>query len=180
MDLHPLYDGRDYASFGCLFGVRNDPGWGPVAADRGLPADASSALREEFDGIKGADAAVHSPTWVSWAELESLDPDIGPRGARGLLVVGDTARPTLEERHWVQDSWPDAVVERLGVPPLGVSPAAAPFGSWREGTAFLTWRRFTRRDALGPGTGWEHVFAVMQALAGRFGSHGVRLVVYFD
>lgn len=35
-------------------------------------------------------------------------------------------------------------------------------------------------DALGPGSEWEHVFAVLRALAGRFGGDGVRLVVYFD
>ncbi|EMF02184.1 hypothetical protein H340_01749, partial [Streptomyces mobaraensis NBRC 13819 = DSM 40847] len=60
------------------------------------------------------------------------------------------------------------------------APAATPFGEWRAGPTRVSYRRFTRRDALGPGTGWEHVFAVMRALAGRFGDEHVRLVVYFD
>ncbi|MFJ8994251.1 hypothetical protein ACIRQH_28105 [Streptomyces sp. NPDC102279] len=33
---------------------------------------------------------------------------------------------------------------------------------------------------LGHETHWPHVFAVMKALAGRFGGDGVRLVVAFD
>ena len=36
------------------------------------------------------------------------------------------------------------------------------------------------RSALGPGTGWEHVFAVMAALAGRYGDDSVRIVAWFD
>lgn len=34
--------------------------------------------------------------------------------------------------------------------------------------------------AVGPETHWPHVFAVMKALADRFGDDGVRLVVAFD
>ncbi|TQF01217.1 hypothetical protein E6W39_01890 [Kitasatospora acidiphila] len=112
MDLSPLYDDRDYSAFAVLFGVRNSAGYSPVAAGRGLPADVSAELREEFERVQGIDSAVHGATWVSCAELDRAD--------------------------------------------------------------------LTGIDALGPGSGWEHVFAVLRALAGRFGGDGVRLVVYFD
>ncbi|GHG54173.1 hypothetical protein [Streptomyces griseocarneus] len=120
MDLYPLYSDQNYAAFACLFGVRNSAGWDPLAAGRGLPADVSPEMKEEFDKARGIDPAVHSPTWVTWAELDRLDMDAAPAGGRDV------------------------------------------------------------RDAVGPGTGWEHVFAVMRALAGRFGGDGVRLVAYFD
>jgi hypothetical protein len=45
MDLWRLYDETDYAAFGCLFGVRNEAGFQPLAPDRGLPADLSSGIR---------------------------------------------------------------------------------------------------------------------------------------
>jgi hypothetical protein len=38
----------------------------------------------------------------------------------------------------------------------------------------------TAGTVLGPETHWPHVFAVMKALADRFGDDGVRLVVAFD
>jgi hypothetical protein len=38
----------------------------------------------------------------------------------------------------------------------------------------------TAGAVLGDGTHWPHVFAVMKALADRFGAEGVRLVVAFD
>ncbi|MGV9568604.1 hypothetical protein ACWDRX_02820 [Streptomyces nigra] len=38
----------------------------------------------------------------------------------------------------------------------------------------------TAGTVLGPDSDWPHVFAVMRALAGRFGDDGVRLVVAFD
>ncbi|WP_141714930.1 hypothetical protein [Micromonospora rhizosphaerae] len=65
MELCPLYADSDYLAFGCLFGVRNWIGWEPVAADRGLPAGVSTAVRADYDDIARADSAVHGSTWVS-------------------------------------------------------------------------------------------------------------------
>ena len=123
MDLYPLYANFDYLPLGCLFGVRNWAGWEPIAAQRGLPADVSESIRAEFEAGARSDEAIGQETWVSWAELKTLDMTEGVR---------------------------------------------------------LESRTLTRLDALGPGTGWEHVFAVMQALAGRFGDDGVRIVAWFD
>lgn len=123
VDLWPLYPNNEYASFGCLFGVRNWPGWQPVAAGRGLPDDVSTAVRTEYEKCARLDDAIHGSTWVSWPELRDLDVTVTP---------------------------------------------PAPH------------QEMTRLDVLGPGTGWEHVFAVMRTLAQRFGEDGVRLVVWFD
>ncbi|MFE3032092.1 hypothetical protein ACFXKY_10605 [Streptomyces canus] len=112
MDLWPLYDERDYAAFGLLFGVRNHAGFQPLAAGRGLPPDLSSALHSEL-GSWVSPGDMDGASWVCWAELASpYDP-------------------------------------------------------------------LTINSVLGPTTHWPHVFAVMRALAGRFGDDGVRLVAAF-
>lgn len=63
---------RDYDAFGCLFGVQNFVGLRPVAADRGLPADASQLVCAEHREM-GAEA--QWATWVSWAEIVAIDWD---------------------------------------------------------------------------------------------------------
>ncbi|RPE41168.1 hypothetical protein EDD90_4248 [Streptomyces sp. Ag109_O5-1] len=77
MDLWPLYDETDYTAFGLLFGVRNYAGFRPLAPGRGLPADLSSNMRSELcswidQGEMG------SASWVSWAEIASIDPATAP------------------------------------------------------------------------------------------------------
>lgn len=180
MDLYPLYDGCDYAAFALLFGVRNHQGWEPLAGRRGLPVDVSAATRADFEEARRTDAAVHSPTWVSWAELARADLAASPTGLRGVVLLRDRAGYT-ESRFWIGEQWgSEELLRRMGPRVGGRSPAELPFGEWSVGTTRVTYRPFALGDAIGPGTGWEHVFAVMAALAGRFGDDGVRLVVYFD
>ncbi|WP_143065890.1 hypothetical protein [Streptomyces sp. CC53] len=180
VDLYPLHAGRDYAAFACLFGVRNDAGWEPLAPARGLPPDVSAEGAQTFAGLRHMDPAVHGATWLTWAERARADMDAAPAGSRGVLLLTDGRAPATVERHWVREVWPRSVVHRLGAFPVLTSPAETPYGAWTVGSTTLTFRRFTRRDAVGPGTEWEHVWAVMRALAGRFGGDGVRLVVFFD
>ncbi|GGQ04956.1 hypothetical protein [Streptosporangium pseudovulgare] len=181
MPLYPLYDGDDHVAFGCLFGVRNWLGWTPVAAGRGLPADVSAHVRTDYEGSVGVDVAMHGCTWVAWSELRDLDMSARP-AARGMLQVrsGPGSSTHRIHRYRIDDRWPSEMVEQYGMPPLGGSPVEAPAGRWEAAGATLEYGPVTRLHALGPGTGWEHVFEVMRALAGRFGDDGVRLVVWFD
>ncbi|MFJ5234210.1 hypothetical protein ACIQBJ_30440 [Kitasatospora sp. NPDC088391] len=184
MDLSPLFDGRhNYEALALLFGVRNYQQWEPLAGQRGLPVDVSAAVRADFEEAERMDAAVHSPTWVSWAELAQVDLTASPVGLRGVVVLRDPAGPYphLERWFWIGEQWgSEELLQRMGPRVDGRSPAELPFGEWSVGTAEVSYRPFVLGDAIGPGTGWEHVFAVMAALAGRFGGAGVRLVVYFD
>jgi hypothetical protein len=178
MDLWPLYPNNDYAAFGCLFGVRNWPGWEPVAANRGLPGDVSEAVRTEYEDSARLDEAVHGSTWVSWPELRDLDMTVTPQ-ARGVLGLGPRPHgPWWQYR--IDDQWPDKVVTTYGLPPGGQSPIDAPYGTWQQGATTFEYKKMSRLDVLGPGTGWEHVFAVMRILAQRFGEEGVRLITWFD
>ncbi|GAA0522919.1 hypothetical protein Ade02nite_82510 [Paractinoplanes deccanensis] len=179
MDLYPLYPGGgDYSSLGCLFGIRNWTGWEPAADRRGLPADVSEAVRAEYEHDARIDRAVGRSTWISWPELRDLDMTATP-SARGVLEVNEDG-PSVCHYYRIGDEWPADVLAEYGSPPVGESPVGAPYGSWQHGSATLTYKKVTRNDVLGPGTGWEHVFAVMRALAHRFGQEGVRLVGWFD
>lgn len=174
MDLFPLLTDQDYAAFGCLFGVRNYQGWTPLAEGRGMPDDASKELREKVAQFEPGD--VNGLTWVSWAELRDLDMSVQPPGSRGRIRLHEGA---LERRWWVGADWPAEIVERFGRLPWGDVPGSA-YGRHEVSGAVLSYDPGSRGEVIGPGSGWEHVFAVMGALAGRFGDAGVRLVVYFD
>ncbi|MBD0837744.1 hypothetical protein [Streptomyces sp. TRM68416] len=64
-----LYNGRSYEAFGCLFGVRGRT-FEPLAPERGFPPDASRAAARAWEEEK---ADSHSPSWITWAELEAAD-----------------------------------------------------------------------------------------------------------
>ncbi|KUN24929.1 hypothetical protein AQJ23_19755 [Streptomyces antibioticus] len=74
IDLDLLNTGNAYDALACLFGVRNSFGFRPLAEARGLPEDASEGLRERFAGWGGPDSA-WGTTWITWAELQTVDWD---------------------------------------------------------------------------------------------------------
>ncbi|MET7482575.1 hypothetical protein [Streptomyces sp. NPDC005538] len=90
-------------------------------------------------------------TWVSWAELAAMDPTAPAQFTGGLT--------------WRTKSLPST-------PCQGVE--------WTIDDLMCAYEPLTAGTVLGPETHWPHVFAVMKALAGRFGDDGVRLVVAFD
>lgn len=61
-------DNRNYGLFGFLADVRNYSGVKPIAADRGVPDDASP-IAKEFLG----DADIHSCSWILVDEFLSVD-----------------------------------------------------------------------------------------------------------
>jgi hypothetical protein len=70
LDLSWLYDNRDYDAFGCFFGIKNYAQFRPIAAERGLPSDASQLVKQyasaESNGVFGH-------TWMSWQEIKQID-----------------------------------------------------------------------------------------------------------
>ncbi|MER6570958.1 hypothetical protein ABT288_33460 [Streptomyces sp. NPDC001093] len=178
MDLWPLYDETDYAAFGCLFGVRNYAGFPPLAPDRGLPADLSSGMRSQLEPWVSS-GHLHGASWVSWAELASLDPGASPDHFIGRLTWRTTSLPSTLRQQLVSDPWPPEALSAAGTPPADVRSATRRV-EWSTGEVMCAYEPLTVGAVLGPGTHWPHVFAVMKALAGRFGDDGVRLVVAFD
>ncbi|MFE7469067.1 hypothetical protein ACFU6R_33835 [Streptomyces sp. NPDC057499] len=94
IDLPLLNSGNAYNALACLFGVRNDLGFRPLAEGRGLPADASAALRAGYEAY-GSPCDVHGTTWITWAELAVADwSETDGSGARSRdSVAGDAT-------HW--------------------------------------------------------------------------------
>ncbi|MEV6276956.1 hypothetical protein [Nocardia sp. NPDC051832] len=179
MDFDLIEGGRHYDAFGLLFGVRNYAGFRPVAANRGMPEDASEPARAEFEGW-GVDA--HSATWIGWDEIAQLDwsepadePDSrihefkrGPGGewepvgkaawsARFAEVLGKSDRPALD----YGESWPEGT-------------------EWIDGDTMFRVVRLTRREVIPEGGSWQPTWDVMAALAAVHGAANVRLVVWFD
>ena len=60
---------RNTDAFGCLFGVRNPNHFVPVAANRGVPHDASRIGQHANENPEW----FHSHTWVTWRELRQVN-----------------------------------------------------------------------------------------------------------
>ncbi|MET8542263.1 hypothetical protein ABZW03_16620 [Kitasatospora sp. NPDC004799] len=178
MDLWPLYDRSDYEAFACLFGVRNHAGFRPPADGRGLPPDLSDALRSDLGPLVDA-GDLHSATWADWAEIAALDPHATPARYTGRLSWSTTSPPVTRERRLVPEQWPADVLAAVGPPPAGLDRTTG-VSHWTHADVQCRYEPLTAACLLGPGTHWPHVFAVMKALADRFGDHGVRLVVAFN
>ncbi|MFE0406721.1 hypothetical protein ACFW19_33115 [Streptomyces nigra] len=178
MDLWPLYDETDYTSFGLLFGVRNYAGFAPVAPGRGLPVDLSSTMHSSLASWV-ARGDMDGASWVSWRELASIDPATRPDHFVGRVTWQETSRSWMQHRQLVSDEWPSDVLAVVGTPPVEAGSGSQRV-EWTNGDVVCAYEPLTAGTVLGPDSDWPHVFAVMKALAGRFGDDGVRLVVAFD
>ncbi|MHB9858399.1 hypothetical protein [Streptomyces sp. YIM S03343] len=178
MDLWPLYDETDYTAFGLLFGVRNYVGFPPLAPGRGLPDDLSSGMRSQL-GSWVERGEMDGASWVSWGELASLDPATGPEHFVGRVTWYQKSLPSTLHRQAVSHRWSSDFLSVVGEPPLDFRNASERV-EWTTGDLVCVYEPLTAGAVLGAETHWQHVFAVMKALAGRFGDDGVRLVVAFD
>jgi hypothetical protein len=178
MDLWPLYDETDYAAFGCLFGVRNYAGFRPLAPGRGLPVDLSSAMRSQLGSwVEAGDwtarpgsAGRSRRRWISQPQ---------PDHFIGRLTWHTKSLPSLLHQQLVSDCWPPEALSPAGEPPAALHSATGRV-EWTNGEVMCAYEPLTAGAVLGPATHWPHVFAVMKAMADRFGDDGVRLVVAFD
>ncbi|MFJ3922348.1 hypothetical protein [Streptomyces sp. NPDC090022] len=179
ISLDHLYDGRSYAAFGALFGVRDDTSFRPLADHRGLPPDAAAGTVAAYHGW-GRDA--HGASWITWAELATTDwsePATavdacvheyrrGPDGAwhfhgRNTSLTRFAGLARIDD---------PTVLYRAGrTHPEGTE--------WPDGDRLFRIARLRRGDAV-PEADWGAVWSVMRTLADRHGPDGVRLVVWFD
>ncbi|MEU0181724.1 hypothetical protein ABZ312_11130 [Streptomyces sp. NPDC006207] len=168
----------DYASFGYLFGVRNTLGFRPLAAGRGLPEDLSGRFREGLAPWVES-GAMDGAGWVTWTELAAADRAAVPEHFVGRVTWRRPSQPGPPCRCFVPAVWPPDVVAAVGPRPPELDGATHGF-TWSGPAGECRYEPLTAGLVLGEGTHWPHVFAVMEALAGRFGPDGVRLVVAFD
>jgi hypothetical protein len=174
IDLDALNDTRNYDAFGCLFGVRNFANFRPVAADRGLPDDAtgftiSRMARWEYFGA----------TWIGWPEIEVIDWD-------EPAELPDSRIHEYERQADGSLAWRS----KSGVNPRfakasGTSTKGQGEGkTWPEGAEWIDGNTVYRSERLRRSQAvtqeWEPVWAVMRALASVHGDDNVRLIVWFD
>lgn len=79
------FDWRNYGMYGFLAGVRNYSGVPPIAPLRGLPDDASAAVKEESETWDGDG---HSHSWLAVAELLAFNYDAPVEDRRVTRKVG--------------------------------------------------------------------------------------------
>jgi hypothetical protein len=179
MDLGLLYSGRSYDAFSCLFGVRDFAGFRPVAADRGLPADAAEPTRRAAGELEND---IRSPTWIGWDEIRRIDWDEPAEHTDSRLHRYERGA----DGEWVMHSksgWSREAFEVRGVPvpPAGTAPEIHPEGSvWTRGDVQFRAVRLTRRDAVPEDGEWGPVWEVMAVLGRLHGDANCRLVVWFD
>lgn len=162
IDLNMLYGGRDYDAFGCLFGARNYAGFRPLAAGRGLPHDVSDHVRQEFESFPDLH---HSPTWIGWPELASVDWDEAAERVDGR--VHEYVRAPGGGWELAGKSFQDTTGRPEGA-------------QWASGGRCFRVARMTRREAVPADGEWAPVWTVMRTLAAVHGGGNVRLAVWFD
>ncbi|MFE3555075.1 hypothetical protein ACFXKW_09445 [Streptomyces sp. NPDC059193] len=175
--LDHYYDGRSYYAFGCLFGVR-DRTFEPLAPGRGFPEDASRASTRAFR----EDTDAHSPSWISWGELESAAWD-EPAALRVHSRAFEYHRGPDGEWVWYGCGTSDERLAELTKTSLRTVMHADehwPEGTeWLDGDRLFRISRLTRRQVV-PDEEWGDVWTAMKTLAKRHGPDHVRLVVWFD
>lgn len=188
VDLHFLYQERNYDAFGCLFGWQNYAQFRPIAASRGFPADVSAQVKGDFMGYGETPGGL---TWVTWAEIKAIDWEEEAEAADSrihkywraengeLIYQGkavwdrDFAELVESQRMQTEGGIFQSLVEAM------VGKATYPEGQqWeRDGIIFRA-EKLKRKESL-EGSDWNKVFAEMETLASHYGDDGVRLVVWF-
>ncbi|MEV8456802.1 hypothetical protein AB0467_22810 [Streptomyces sp. NPDC052095] len=179
IDLVHLYNGRSYAAFGALFGVRDTTSFRPLADHRGLPSDVSRETRAAF-GPSSSD--VCGASWITWAELAAAD------GEEVAYEVDDCVH---EYRRSPDGTWEmhgrnsglTRFAELSGITDHHALHHAgsvyAEGTEWPDGDRLFRIGRLRRKHAV-PDSDWGAVWSVMRTLANLHGDEGVRLVVWFD
>jgi hypothetical protein len=152
---------RNYTIFGALFGIRCDL-FPAIAADRGIPPDASPTIQQSLGESTGEDGK-HGQTWVLWNEIIAADPhELG----HGLFLY---------------DRYPDPVTgqNREGVLRIPYD-AQLIDRCWKEGDHSYWTVQPNRGEIMNDDPHWQTIFNISAALADRFGIDKVRWVVWFE
>jgi hypothetical protein len=184
--LYPLYSGRNYDSFGCLFGMQNYANFRPIAEGRGLPPDVAPETREKHTDFGGEAAGT---TWISWAEIKAIDWEEESeqadsrihryeRNENGELVFTGKAAWSREFEELLDSQRLETETGTLqSIAQALFDPQVWPEGQqWEKGNVVFRAEKLRRKDVCDD---WQAVFDRMRELATTYGDDGVRLVVWF-
>jgi hypothetical protein len=165
-------DNRNYELYEWLFGVKNRlRSVQPVAANRGAPPNPAVGTESEYlTDITRFPQEYFGLTWICWTEVKAIDWD-APLDDRVLEL-----RKNHLNDSW-QESWKSAFVQRdsdaWNARPDDLSPGK----QWEYRESYYRIEHTTGRD-LWRG-GWDVLWDMIEALAAKYGSENVRLVVWF-
>ena len=184
--LNSLYEGRNYDSFGSLFGWKNYANFRPIAEGRGLPPDVSSEVKEDCERYDGEEAGT---TWISWAEIKAIDWEEESeqadsrihryeRNDQGELIY---KRKAIWDREFTellesQQGVTEAGMLLSAIEALVMKPVRAEGQQWEKGNVVYRAEKLKRKEICND---WLATFKVMQELAVTYGDDGVRLIVWF-
>ncbi|YCK33865.1 hypothetical protein ACNF49_07115 [Actinomadura sp. ATCC 39365] len=157
--------GRDYEAFDCLFGVRSSGHWRPVAADRGLPRDASETTKA---GLAEWGEAAFGVTWLNWDEVSAIDwdePALHPTNVAQYRQLSDQSLELVHRSVWSRRFARMSGVDTLTVDPHQVAVLWDEGTEWRDRDTVFRVERATRRRAVPPDSLWHGVWTVMRTLA---------------
>lgn len=171
----PLLGDRNYEVYSWLFGVCRRPDipmrWDfpPMAAERGLPPDASREAAAEYaDHIARFPTEIHGASWATLSEMLAIDWD-EPIEDR----VIESRRGQQVSEYWRSQLRP----KRADIV-AGHIETLRPGQRWTEGDTTYEVVAMRRRDALEHE--WALLFRLMETLASRWNdASGVRMVVWF-
>jgi len=150
---------RSYDVFSCLFGITDYAQFIPAAPERGLPADASEQVAQDYLNWEEP----FGESWVSWPEIQAIDweeraldsrPHAYRQDASGRLVYVSKAAPR-----------PGEVIEEGS--------------TWQGGEHLYRVEKITRGSTLEAARGGLCLCGLMALLASEYGDANVRLVVWF-
>ena len=184
--LNALYEGRNYDSFGCLFGWQNYAHFRPIAEGRGLPPDVSSEVKEDCERYDGEEAGT---TWISWAEIKAIDWEEESeqadsrihryeRNDQGELIYKGKAIWDREFAELLegQQEVTEAGMFLSAIEAMVMKPVRAEGQQWEKGNVVYRAEKLKRKEVC---KGWQNTFKIMQELAATYGDEGVRLIVWF-
>lgn len=168
--------GRDYDTFGCLFGVRGTHWTNSAFGKRGLPDGLAINTRRrlrEGDGLEGESVACHSRSYFTVSELRDVDwSETAANRDWRYSVLDEDLEPTGHKFGW-SSGWAEIINENEEALAEG---EAVPN---EDGTRYVKRIRNTRREALSGAWEW-FLFDLLETYADRFGAENVRVVVWFD
>lgn len=138
----------------------------------------SSGLRAQLEPWV-AEGHLTGATWASWAEIAGLDPGSAPDHYVGRLTWSSQSMPSMLHQQLVPAEWSPELIAAVGPRPPELEGSSGSV-EWTSEGLLCKYEPLTADSILDSESHWKHVFAVMKALADRFGEEAVRLVVAFD
>jgi len=155
--------GRNYDIFGCLFGVRNNCGFNPIAEGRGLPEDMNEELK-----TKAHDSDYHSHTYINLEEIENINWDEEGETEDSRIHQYERKNGKLEMCcKFGRSRRLDGHMEELNEK-----------GEIELDGFIFKLEKVKRKDALSGA--WKELIENMKKLGQTYGKENVRMIVWFD